>query len=140
LGGGDGEDGLLSVLDLADLRVAADLVVLSACETARGRVLGTEGVIGLPRALFLAGCPRVLASLWKVDDEATKALMVKFYELWNPRDGSAGLGPAAALEAAQEAMRADPSGATRSTGLRGSSGVFPTEEVAPHATRRPRSG
>ena len=43
----------------------------------------------------------MLVSLWKVDDEATRALMVKFYELWNPKDGSKGLGAATALKQAQ---------------------------------------
>ena len=82
--------------------LAADLVVLSACETARGKVHTAEGIIGFTRAFMMAGAPRVIVSLWKVDDRATKALMVKFYELWNPKDGSKGLGAAAALKKAQE--------------------------------------
>ena len=54
---------------------------------------------------MLAGAPRVIVSLWKVDDAATKALMVKFYELWNPKDGSQGLPTATALKKAQEFVR-----------------------------------
>jgi CHAT domain-containing protein len=53
---------------------------------------------------MFAGSPRVLCSLWKVDDEATRALMTKFYELWNPREGD-GLPAAEALRRAQEFVR-----------------------------------
>ena len=83
------------------MKIPADLVVLSACETARGKIYRAEGVIGFTRAFMMAGAPRVIVSLWKVDDEATKALMVKFYELWNPKDGSRGLPTATALKRAQ---------------------------------------
>ena len=69
-------------------QIPADLVVLSACETARGRVVQGEGIVGLTRAFMFAGVPRVLCSLWKVDDEATRALMMRFYEVWNPPGGS----------------------------------------------------
>jgi len=59
------------------------LVTLSACETGLGDLTGGEGVFGLTRAFHLAGCPNVVASLWKVSDSATAALMAKFYhELW----------------------------------------------------------
>jgi CHAT domain-containing protein len=57
--------------------------VLSACETGLGDLTEGEGVIGLPRAFHLAGCPDVVASLWRVEDAATAALMTRFYhELW----------------------------------------------------------
>ena len=78
------------------MRVPADLVVLSACETARGRAYQAEGVVGFTRSFMLAGAPRVLVSLWKVDDAATRALMVKFYELWKTHP------TATALKKAQE--------------------------------------
>jgi CHAT domain-containing protein len=74
--------------------------VLSACETSRGRVVTGEGVLGLTRAFMFAGAPRVLGSLWKVDDEATTALMIEMYAGWKR-----GLGPAEALRAAQAAVR-----------------------------------
>jgi CHAT domain-containing protein len=86
------------------MRVPADAVVLSACETARGRVYAVEGIVGFTRAFLFAGTPRVLCSLWKVDDEATRALMERFYALWNPEDGE-GLGAAEALRRAQEHVR-----------------------------------
>ncbi|MCC7137531.1 MAG: CHAT domain-containing protein, partial [Planctomycetes bacterium] len=57
------------------------------------------------RAFMFAGSPRVLCSLWKVDDAATASLMQKFYELWNPKTGSNGMGTAEALRAAQEHVR-----------------------------------
>ncbi len=98
-------DGFLTVREILGLRVPADLVVLSACETGTGKVYRTEGILGLTRAFMFAGAPRVICSLWKVDDEATQALMVKFYELWNPKDGKTGLSCAAALKKAQEYVR-----------------------------------
>ncbi len=101
----EGSDGLLTVVEIYGRRVPADLVVLSACESGRGRVYGTEGAIGFPSAFLLAGAKSVVASLWKVDDEATSTLMAKFYALWRPKDGSAGAGPAEALRAAQQHVR-----------------------------------
>jgi tetratricopeptide (TPR) repeat protein len=98
------DDGLLACRDVVRTTLDADLVCLSACETAKGKVLG-EGVLGFSRAFMLAGTPRVLCSLWKVDDEATRALMVKFYDLWNPKDGKPGLPTATALKQAQEFVR-----------------------------------
>ncbi len=100
---GDDADGLLTALDLCRLRVPAQLVVLSGCETARGRLYKSEGVVGLARAFMLAGSPRVIASLWKVDDEATRALMTDFYRRWK-----GGAGAAATLKQAQESVAAQP--------------------------------
>jgi CHAT domain-containing protein len=106
LSGSDTESSLLSCADIFGLRIPADLAVLSACETGKGTVYQTEGILGLTQAFMLAGSPRVLVSLWKVEDEATRALMVKFYELWRPRDGSPGLPAATALKRAQAHVRA----------------------------------
>jgi CHAT domain-containing protein len=75
---------VLTGLALVDLPLEGlKLVTLSACETGLGAYTGGEGVQGLQRAFHLAGCANVVASLWQVDDEATAALMAKFYhELW----------------------------------------------------------
>ncbi len=100
---GKADDGLLTVAEVSATRIPADLAVLSACETARGRVYEAEGVLGLARAFMIAGTPRVLCSQWKVDDAATNALMVRFYELWK-----GGLDPADALRAAQAHVRERP--------------------------------
>ncbi|MCC7136964.1 MAG: CHAT domain-containing protein [Planctomycetes bacterium] len=99
------DDGFLTCLDVFRMKVPSDLVVLSACETGKGKVVKGEGIVGLTRAFMFAGSPRVLCSLWKVDDAATAALMTKFYELWNPKTGSKGMGTAEALRAAQEHVR-----------------------------------
>ena len=98
------DDGFLTCLDVFRMDVPADLVVLSACETARGKVFKAEGIVGLARAFMYAGSPRVICSLWPVPDDATRALMTKFYELWSPADGE-GLGAADALNQAQIFVR-----------------------------------
>ena len=100
----DSDDGKLSVLDIFTVRIAADLVVLSACETGRGKMSDSAGVVGFTRAFLYAGAPRVVVSLWKVGDEATRALMVKFYELWNPNIGKR-LPAITALKKAQEFVK-----------------------------------
>ncbi len=72
-------DGLLQAFEILDLDLHADLVVLSACETARGQRLAGEGTLGLPRAFFYAGARSVVVSLWRAEDRATAALMIAFY-------------------------------------------------------------
>jgi len=95
------EDGFLRVNDIYNLRFHADLVVLSACQTGLGKEVRGEGLVGLPRAFFYAGAPRVVVSLWNVDDRATADLMVLFYRHML-RDR---LRPAAALRQAQLEIR-----------------------------------
>lgn len=73
-------DGLLQMGEIFNLQLNADLVVLSACDTGRGRIRGGEGVIGLTRAFLYAGSSSVVASLWSVYDESTKKFMEHFYE------------------------------------------------------------
>jgi len=75
-----GEDGLLSVGEVYDLDLRADLVTLSACETGIGTLASGEGVLGFSRAFLYAGAERLLVSLWQVQDQATADLMLIFYE------------------------------------------------------------
>nr|MDJ0974306.1 CHAT domain-containing protein [Planctomycetota bacterium] len=101
------DDGYLTAIELYQMRIASDCVSLSACETGLGKMARGEGVLGLVRGFMLAGAPRVLSSLWRVEDEAARALMVKFYELWHPKEGE-GIGAAAALRQAQAYVAAQP--------------------------------
>jgi len=100
----DKNDGSLTALDVIRMSVPTDLVVLSACETAKGKVFRAEGVLGFTHAFLYAGAQRVLVSLWKVDDQATRALMEKFYALW--KDSK--LPAATALRKAQEHVASQP--------------------------------
>jgi len=75
------DNGLLTANEILDLKLNAELVVLSACDTGRGRITG-DGVIGLSRSLISAGVPSVVVSLWKVPDEPTASLMREFYRQW----------------------------------------------------------
>ena len=95
-------DGFLGVADVYNARLSADLVVLSGCQTGLGQEVRGEGLMGLTRAFLYAGAPRVIVSLWNVNDEATAELMATFYR-GLLRDGKT---PAAALTAAQREMRA----------------------------------
>jgi CHAT domain-containing protein len=76
---GGNEDGLLEAWEIMQLDLKADLAVLSACETARGRVSPGEGVIGLTWAFFVAGVPTTLVSQWKVESSSTSKLMLAFH-------------------------------------------------------------
>ena len=94
---GKPREGFLRLRDVYDLDLAADLVVLSGCQTALGKEIRGEGLLGLTRGFLYAGAPRVVASLWWIDDRATAALMAMFYRgIW-----SEGLRPAAALRKAR---------------------------------------
>ncbi len=98
------DDGVLTALEVAGLDLAGtELAVLSACETAVGAVQNGEGVYGLRRALVLAGVRTQIASLWKVDDAATKDLMIDYY-----RRLQAGAGRSQALREAQLTMIKNP--------------------------------
>jgi CHAT domain-containing protein len=76
---GNPKDGFLRLHDVYGLRLPAELVVLSACQTAIGKDIRGEGLIGLTRGFMYAGASRVVATLWRVDDEATAAMMLEFY-------------------------------------------------------------
>jgi CHAT domain-containing protein len=88
----DTEDGFLEASEISELDLDCDLVVLSACQTARGQLLSGEGIVGLSRAFLYAGARAVVVSLWNVSDISTGALMKSFY-----RHLVAGNGNAAAL-------------------------------------------
>lgn len=96
-------DGILRPHEIYDLRLPVDMVTLSACRSGLGKEVRGEGLVGLTQGLFQAGAGRVVVSFWRVDDRATAALMARFYRgIFDD-----GLRPAAALRAAQLAMRRD---------------------------------
>jgi len=91
-------DGFLRLRDIYDLRISSDLVVLSSCQTALGKMIHGNALLGLTGAFLRAGAARVVSTTWKIDDEASAELMKAFYGgMWGPRK----LSPAAALRAAQ---------------------------------------
>ncbi|HTW66485.1 MAG TPA: CHAT domain-containing tetratricopeptide repeat protein [Bryobacteraceae bacterium] len=100
---GNPEDGFLRLHEIYNLKLNADLVVLSGCQTALGEEVRSEGLIGLTRGFMYAGAPQVMASLWSVRDRAIAELMRRFYEGLLRRH----LTPAAALRSAQLAMMQD---------------------------------
>ena len=73
------EDGLLEAWELKELDLNADLVILSACDTARGKISGGEGMIGMTWAAFIAGAPTTVASQWKVESSSTTEFMLEFH-------------------------------------------------------------
>jgi CHAT domain-containing protein len=95
------QDGFLRVNDIYNTRLAAELVVLSACQTGLGKEVRGEGLMGLSRAFLYAGAPRVIVSLWNINDRATANLMAELYR------GilRGGMRPSAALRAAQLELR-----------------------------------
>lgn len=100
---GNPQNGFLRLNEIYNLKLNAGLVVLSGCRTALGKEVRGEGLIGLTRGFMYAGAPRVLASLWSVDDASTAALMKRFYrELLFKKQT-----PAAALRSAQASLWKD---------------------------------
>ena len=97
---GKPQNGFLRLNDIFNLKLSADLVVMSACQTATGKEVKGEGIVGLTRGFMYAGTARVIASLWSVNDPATSQLMTKFYQRYLKE----GLPAAAALRAAQLEM------------------------------------
>jgi CHAT domain-containing protein len=94
---GQAQDGYLRLNEIYNLKLNADLVVLSACQTGLGKEVKGEGLIGLTRGFMYAGAPRIVASLWQVNDAATAELMKRFYRGMLKEK----LRPAAALRQAQ---------------------------------------
>ncbi|MGH9837536.1 MAG: CHAT domain-containing protein, partial [Blastocatellia bacterium] len=99
------QNGLLRLGEVYNLRLQADLVTLSACQTALGKDIRGEGLVGLTRGFMYAGAARVAASLWQVEEEGTKQLMIRFYR---GMLGKQKLRPAAALRQAQISMLRQP--------------------------------
>lgn len=101
---GSSANGFLPLNDIYNLRLSAELTVLSACDTGLGKDIRGEGLMGLTRGFMFAGSRSVVASLWKVDDRATAVLMSHFYEAMLQK----GLPPAAALRWAKQELRKQP--------------------------------
>lgn len=100
---GSPRDGILSVGDILNLHLNADIVVLSACNSALGTQFAGEGTLSLARAFLHSGANLVLASRWRIDDEAAAALLTTFYRsMWQD-----GLAPPAALRRAQRSLGRD---------------------------------
>jgi CHAT domain-containing protein len=98
---GEPQNGYLGLSDIFALNLPVDMVVLSACRTGIGKEIKGEGLIGLTRGFLYSGASKVVASLWKVDDEATADFMKRFYRnLLEKR-----LAPSAALRQAKIEMR-----------------------------------
>lgn len=102
-----GDDGRLDARELVALDIPAELVVLSACETARGKVGGGEGIIGLSWSLFAAGASTAVVSQWAVDSASTTTLMIGFHGQLLGRGGSRLTAPHA-LRASALAIMRDP--------------------------------
>src|SRR5205807_9739532 len=97
------QNGYLSIPEIYKLHVAADVVVLSACDSSLGKDMKSEGMIALPRAFLSAGARSVLSTLWEVNEEATAHLMKRFY--LHLREHQA---PDVALQLAQAEIRKNP--------------------------------
>ncbi|NEP35735.1 tetratricopeptide repeat protein [Moorena sp. SIO3B2] len=98
---GNSINGFLRLHEIFNLKLPAEIVVLSACQTGVAKDIKGEGLVGLTRGFMYAGSPRVLVSLWKVDDEATAEIMTRFYRLMLKKK----LSPAEALRKAQLEMQ-----------------------------------
>jgi CHAT domain-containing protein len=98
---GQSVDGFLRLNEIFNLKLPVELVVLSACQSGQGKLIGGEGLVGLTRGFMYAGAASMVVSLWKVDDAATAELMTRFYQKML---GSEHLRPPAALRAAQLSM------------------------------------
>ncbi len=98
------DGGFLLAHEIRNLKLTAELAVLSACETGLGGEVRGEGLVGLTRSFMYAGVPRLVVSLWKVGDQGTSELMRRFYRILLTRDNS----PAEALRCAQLSMSRDP--------------------------------
>lgn len=118
-------DGALTMADILELRLDADLVTLSCCETGVSKTRPGDELIGLTRAFIYAGTPSVLVSLWAVDDISTGMLMMAFYQRLR-----AGAGKAAALRTAQQTVRTATIADVRETCLQARQVADDTDDTA----------
>jgi len=102
------DDGLLEAREIMQLDLHADLVVLSACQTARGRIGAGEGMIGMSWAFFVAGVPTMVATQWKVDSAGTAKLMIDFHKRLRAEGATPPLNNASALQQAALSLMKDP--------------------------------
>ncbi len=100
-------DGLLEAREIMDMRLDADLAVLSACDTANGKIAPGEGVMGMSWAFFVAGCRAMLVSQWKVNSSSTSQLMVNFYQQSDLVRNRSGANARALRAAALQLMKDD---------------------------------
>ncbi len=100
-------DGLLEAREIMNLKLNARMAVLSACETARGRIGAGEGVVGISWAFFIAGCPTTVVSQWKVDSAAATNLMIPFYRFLNSQNPKVAVSKAGALRQAMIGLMRD---------------------------------
>jgi len=101
---GADQDGFLRAHKVYDLRLPAEMVVLSGCQTGLGKEIKGEGLVGLTRGFMYAGAARVMVSLWEVNDQATSQLMARLYQ---GILGKRRLSPSAALREAQTSLWRD---------------------------------
>ncbi len=101
---GNSQNGFLRTQDLFLLKLKAQMIVLSACQTGLGKQVENEGLVGLTRGFLANGTPRIISGLWKVDDTATSELMTGFYRAMFKENQS----PSAALRIAQNELKAIP--------------------------------
>jgi CHAT domain-containing protein len=107
--GRSNEDGPLEAWELMKMDLKAEMVVLSACDTTRGRVAEGEGMIGMTWALFVAGVPTMIASQWQVPSESTTRLMLGFHNnLMSGGSGGKKISKAEAWRQAVLMMMSDP--------------------------------
>jgi CHAT domain-containing protein/tetratricopeptide (TPR) repeat protein len=102
------DDGLLEAREIMQLDLHADLVVLSACQTARGKIGAGEGMIGMSWAFFVAGVPTMVASQWKVDSASTAKLMIDFHKRLRAEGATPALNNASALQQSALNLMKDP--------------------------------